>query len=212
LILKTDVSAAAEPAGSRSWWLCAFVAFWLVCAVSGLYVLWAYDNRPGIEGNSPQQWPVESRLRLDGGRPTLVFLAHPQCSCTRASIGELREALARARSRPKTYVVFMKPSSFATGWEKTGLWEAAMALPDTIVVRDDDGRETTRFGAVTSGQTLLYDADGTLLFSGGITAARAHAGDNEGRSALVALLNEQKTERSRAKVFGCSLFARLTGS
>ena len=47
-------------------------------------------------------------------------LAHPQCVCTRASVGELAEALARAGTTPKTYVVFLKPSSFADGWEKTG--------------------------------------------------------------------------------------------
>jgi hypothetical protein len=55
---------------------------------------------------------------------------------------------------------------------------------------------------------MLYDARGALLFSGGITGARAHAGDNPGRSALVALLNRQSgTHASTTNVFGCSLFA-----
>ena len=93
------------------------------------------------------------------------------------------------------------------GWEKSDLWNAAVALPDTTVVRDDDGREAERFGAVTSGQTLLYDAQGTLLFSGGITGARGHAGDNAGRASLVALLNRVPGAHSATDVFGCSLFA-----
>ena len=114
-------------------------------------------------------------------RPTLVLLAHPQCSCTRATLEELGEVLARAEHRPKTYVVFLKPSSFANGWEMTDLWQTAARLPDVTVVRDDDGREASRFGAATSGQTLLYDTRGALLFSGGITGARGHAGDNAGR-------------------------------
>ena len=106
----------------------------------------------------------------------------------------------------------MKPSAFGDGWEKTDLWETATGLPDTTVVRDDDGREAIRFGVATSGQTMLYDAEGALLFSGGITGARGHAGDNAGRTALVALLNHLETDRTGTQVFGCSLFARLTGS
>jgi hypothetical protein len=209
---ETCVSTSVRTAGKRSWWLCAFAACWLLCALGGLWVIWSYDNTPGVAADSPRRWPRDTRLVLASDRPTLVFLAHPQCSCTRASLGELAEALARASQRPKTYVVFLKPSAFADGWEKTGLWETASALPDTSVVRDDDGREATRFGAATSGQTMLYDASGALRFSGGITGARAHAGDNDGRKALVALLNEVKPARSRTTVFGCSLFGRRTES
>ena len=40
----------------------------------------------------------------------------------------------------------------------------------------------------TSGQVVVYDAKGALLFSGGITAARGHMGDNAGRDRITALL------------------------
>jgi hypothetical protein len=145
-------------------------------------------------------------------RPTLVFLAHPQCSCTTASLGELAEALARATTLPKTYVVFLKPSSMPEGWEKTALWTDAHALPGTTVIRDEDGREAERFGSVTSGQTLLYDADGRLIFSGGITSARGHAGDNAGRAAIVDLLNQSPASTAMTNVYGCSLFAAAKSS
>jgi hypothetical protein len=135
------------------------------------------------------------------------LLAHPQCSCTRATLSELAELLARARTRPKTYILFLRPEGFARGWEQTDLWRTAAALPDVTVLRDDQGREARRFGAFTSGQTLLYDSDGTLLFSGGITGARAHAGDNAGRSAIVDLLNRGQSNRAATDVFGCPLFA-----
>ncbi len=48
---------------------------------------------------------------------------------------------------------------------------------------------------------------GTLLFSGGITGARGHAGDNAGRAAIVALLNQLNPATTATNVFGCSLFA-----
>ena len=181
---------------------------WLVCAVGGLFLVWAYDNGPGVPANADSEWPVNTSLEPATDRPTLVLLAHPQCTCTRATLGELAEALARAQSLPKTYVVFLKPSSMPDGWEQTDLWKTAAALPNATVVRDDDGREAERFGAATSGQTMLYDARGSLLFSGGITGARAHSGDNAGRAALVALLNRQPgAYASTTNVFGCSLFA-----
>jgi hypothetical protein len=120
---------------------------------------------------------------------------------------ELAEALARAQNKPKTYVVFLKPSSMPDGWEKTSLWDAAAKLPDTTIVRDEDGLEAERFGALTSGQTMVYDAQGVLRFSGGITGARAHEGDNAGRSAVVALLNHLPNRNAATNVYGCSLFA-----
>jgi hypothetical protein len=179
---------------------------WLAAAAAGLWVLWRYDNTPGIAAHAPEEWPARSALARATDRPTLVMLAHPHCTCTRASMGELAEAIARARTRPKTYVLFMTPKGFEEGWEQTDLWRTAAALPGVTVVRDDEGRAAKHFGAVTSGQTVLYDADGSLVFSGGITGARAHAGDNLGRRSLVALLNREPAARSGTNVFGCPLF------
>ena len=188
-----------------SWfWLAA--AVWLAAAASGLAVLWSYDNAPGEGATAPATWPSETVLARADDRPTLVLLAHPQCSCTRASLDELAEALARATTRPKTYVLFLKPYGVSDEWAHTDLWKTATAIPDVTVVRDDDGVEAKRFGVETSGQTLLYDKTGALLFSGGITGARAHRGDNDGRRAIVDLLNRGTSAKAATNVFGCSLF------
>ena len=53
--------------------------------------------------------------------------------------------------------------------------------------------------------TPLYDAGGQLRFSGGITPARGHAGDNAGRSAIVALVESASSAPVETPVFGCSL-------
>ena len=74
-------------------------------------------------------------------------------------------------------------------------------------MRDDDGAEARRFGVETSGQTLLYDARGALIFSGGITGSRGHAGENAGAAALAALLTRGAAAQRGADVFGCPLFA-----
>lgn len=179
---------------------------WLGAVVTGLSFLARYDNGAGPAADAPSAWPLQSRVVLDPARPTLVMLAHPRCVCTRASLAELAELIARATQRPKTYVVFIKPGGVADSWEQTDLWKTAAGLPDVTVLRDDHGVEVRRFGAQTSGQTLLYAADGRLLFSGGTTGARGHAGDNNGRAALLALVNGQTPERTTSPVFGCSLF------
>src|SRR5215510_7803972 len=159
----------------------------MIGVVSGLFVVWSYDNRPGAAANPPQRWPAQSSLVSAADRPTLVFLAHPQCTCTRASLDELAEVLARTPKRPKTYVLFLRPLTVDSGWAHTDLWRRAHALPDVTVLRDDDGVEAKRFGVETSGQTLLY-AGGSLVFSGGITGSRGHAGTNAGETALISLL------------------------
>jgi hypothetical protein len=187
-------------------WVPVLGAIWLATAATGLWVLWTYDNTPGEAARAPDAWPAVATLARATDRPTLVMLAHPQCTCTRASLGELAEAIARARTQPKTFVLFMTPARMAEGWERTDLWRTAAALPGVTVVRDVDGRVAREFGTVTSGQTLLYDAHGALIFSGGVTGARAHAGDNAGRRSLVALLNQQPAVTSTTRVFGCPLF------
>jgi hypothetical protein len=189
------------------WWLWVATTLWLVAAAAGLAVLWQYDNAPGESATAPKTWPTGSHLVRAVGQPTLILLAHPQCSCTRASLAELAEALARATIRPKTYVLFLKPEGFSDDWAVSDLWRAAAAIPDVTVIRDDAGTEARRFGVSTSGQTLLYDNAGTLLFAGGITGARAHQGDNDGRRSIVALLNQKAPARTETNVFGCSLFS-----
>ena len=173
----------------------------------GLALLWDYENAPGPTAAPPLQWPLDSGIHPATDRATLIMLAHPHCPCSRASIGELARLMAQAQGRVTAYVLLLKPAGFSDDWEKTDLWQSAASIPDVEVVVDDDGTEARRFHAVTSGQTVLYDAEGRLLFSGGITGSRGHSGDNAGRSAIVSLLNAGEAEAAETFVFGCPLFS-----
>jgi hypothetical protein len=186
----------------------ATVALWLLTVCSGLGLLWGYGSTPGVAAAALEQWPADSPLRRAEDRATLVMLAHPHCPCTRASLRELARLMTQARGRAAAYVLFVKPSAFPDGWEKTDLLAAAAGIPGVTVVRDDEGAEAGRFRAATSGQTMLYDAAGKLLFSGGITGARGHEGDNAGRAAVVSLLGAGGAGQAETPVFGCPLFAR----
>ena len=99
------------------------------------------------------------------------------------------------------------PSDAVAGWERTDLWDSAAAIPGVHVMTDEGGAQARVFGALVSGQTLLYGATGSLLFSGGITGARGHEGDNPGRTALTSILDWRPAGPIRTPVFGCYLYA-----
>ncbi len=179
---------------------------WVFAVGAGLGILWGYENTPGASANPPALWPADSRIQRATDRVTLVMLAHPHCPCTRASMGELASLMAHSQGRITAYVLFLKPAGFSGDWEKTDLWQSAANIPGVKAIIDEGGVEARRFNAATSGQTVLYDAEGRLLFSGGITGSRGHSGDNAGRSAIVSLVNAGAAETSETFVFGCPLF------
>lgn len=181
------------------------LALWLVVVCAGLAMVAAYDNRPGVSADAPAHWPETTGLDRSGPVPTLVMIVHPRCACSRASIAELAELMARTTARPRAYVAIVKPNGLPEDWDVTGIREAAMRIPGVKVVRDLDGLEARAFAAQTSGQTYLYGSDGRLIFSGGITASRGHAGENIGRTAILSLLNDQPAAIRTSSVFGCSL-------
>jgi len=178
---------------------------WTVSVALGLRILFNYETTPGQIGAVPPAWPSASKIGRSNDRPTLVMLAHPRCPCTRASISELAKIMARAQGRMDAYVLFFKPRQSGAAWEDSALRGSAAAIPGVKVLSDVDGVEARRFGAETSGHTLLFDRDGGLLFSGGITQSRGHAGENAGERAIVSMVNNQPSARASTFVFGCSL-------
>ncbi len=178
---------------------------WLCAVGAGLGIMLNYETALGTAATPPKQWPAGSRIRRDPRLATLVMLAHPHCPCTRASIGELAVLMARLQGRLPAYVLFLRPRGSSEDWEKTDLWRTAASIPGVTALGDDGGVEAARFDAAVSGQTMLYDANGRLLFSGGITASRGHSGDNTGRSAIISLVTTGVAERKQTPVFGCFL-------
>jgi hypothetical protein len=184
-----------------------FAIGWIAAVIFGLRILFQYENTPGRIGALPRVWP-DSRIVPATDRPTLVMLAHPRCPCTAASIGELAQIMARLQGKVAAYVLFVTPKDAGRAWDDTSLRHSAEAIPGVTVVFDMDGVEARRFGAETSGHTFLFASNGKLLFSGGITGSRGHAGDNAGESAIVSLVNNQEPARTRTLVFGCALANR----
>jgi hypothetical protein len=104
-----------------------------------------------------------------------------------------------------TYVVFAQPDGVEDEWVRSGLWRSASEILGVKVLPDTGGVEARRFGAATSGHAFLFSRAGELLFNGGITAVRGHAGDNPGASAILSLIIEGTAEIHETAVFGCPL-------
>lgn len=195
----------------KRWIFGAAGLVWVAALAAGISVLVVYDNSPGAVAHAaPASWPADSNLPRVPGRATLVMLVHPQCPCSRASVGELALLLAKAHGLSTTHVLFHRPAGVPADWHRTDLWSTASTIPGATVTVDHDGIEARLFGIATSGHTLLYDSEGRLRFTGGITASRGHSGDNAGRTSIVALLLKQPAHRRSTSVFGCSLLNRST--
>lgn len=196
---------------SRSFLWLAFGVLWVAATGTGLAMLALYANSAGKTQPAPSHWPLGSRIQLSDDRASLVLFVHPRCPCTRASLGELEKIVAHYGAAMEPWVVFLKPAGAGNNWEQTDLWRTAVAIPGVHVISDVGGAEARRFHAVTSGQTLVYSDRGELLFDGGITYARGHAGDNAGRTAIEMCLSGHAPGYRETPVFGCSLAVTAEG-
>lgn len=187
------------------------IGSWLLCLGLAWTGMLIYDRTPGELMAASSSWPVSSRLHRAVDGPLLVMFAHPRCPCTRASLDELEKLVSKTRDRNlQPYVVFFTPDAKDAIWLKSDIVEKASAIKGVTVVMDPGGTETKLFGAVTSGDLKMYDVNGTLRFSGGITAERGHQGDNAGARTVLALLQSDSAADARVAalsepVFGCRI-------
>lgn len=178
---------------------------WMAAVGAGFAALARYDNAPGPLGErAPSRWPSLSHLSRTAGLPTLIVMLHPRCPCSRATLANLERAMPELQEKTRVHLVFVRPDT-EDRRDDSALLRIAKAIPGTEVFQDQAGREAELFGALTSGETLLYSPDGTLLFHGGITFGRSHEGDNPGLSAIVEFTQHGAASRSSTSVFGCAL-------
>lgn len=182
------------------------IAAWVLGVGVGIRALLRYANTPGALARPPIEWPANAPIKMARGRYTLAVFVHPQCPCSQATVEELAHIIACCRAQVETNVLVFSPSDAAPDWVHSDLWNSATRIPTVRVLEDRDASAARRFGAMTSGQVLLFDPQGHLAFNGGITAFRGHAGDNEGRDAIVALLRGETPRRRTTPVFGCALY------
>lgn len=178
--------------------------FWAGTVAAAFQAIREFETTPGDAANAPRTWPAGTRIARTADEWSLVMLVHPHCSCSRASVEELRAVLDKAPKHVRTYVLVYRPKEMKAGWERTQVVANAAKLKRATLLVDENGRDADRFGGFTSGQTLLYDDRGRLRFAGGITSLRGHAGLNSGRTGIIDILRTRSGEGSHP-VFGCAI-------
>lgn len=185
---------------------------WCGLVVLGMKILIDYDKRPGPEGLFKPYWPQETTLYRDPKRPTLVMAMHAGCSCSRASVEELAKIMSKVGPKLTAHILLL-PTGIGKRYEEEALrsyiWKRGLETAGTQMHLDPEAREIRAFGALVSGTTLLFDNSGRLVFHGGITASRAHEGDNLGSEFIrnFAMGSTKQDIVGKTPVFGCHLFS-----
>lgn len=178
---------------------------WVFAIGLGLYVMMKHEVSPGEPAKPPVKWPKDSKIKLSSDKDTLVMFIHPQCPCSRASLEQLTPLTNL--NNLSIQILSLNPKVKPENWEKNHQTFTSMNLKNARITEDDDGAEANRFHSFTSGQALLYDSKGNLIFSGGVTGARGKTGNNPGLSQLWTALKERSGAPpvKDSLVFGCSL-------
>jgi hypothetical protein len=170
---------------------------WFITVLGGFGLWERYEATPGPAGPAPAVDQVGASCWH------ITVFAHPRCPCFKATLHELAE-LSRAVPEAHVRVVFVRPEGCPEGWERGEWWEAANEIPGVEVECDPTGAEAQRFGAVTSGQAVLMDPAGRVVFRGGLTPGRGRMGESAGRRAVLAWVRAG-SGAATAPVYGCPL-------
>lgn len=185
--------------------------FWILLLAVGFGALSWYKLRPGPVGEPAVFWPQNISYDFDQSTYNLVLFAHPKCGCTYASLVELEKILSETKGKMKVKIFFFRPKKESHSWIEGESLSLATKLPQTEIIEDPDAEMAKRFGAMTSGQVMMYGKDGHLTYAGGITESRGHVGDNMGSRSIASVIETGTPKIQRAPVFGCQLFSITTG-
>jgi hypothetical protein len=170
-----------------------------------MYAIENYAATGGAQLGAPADWPTGSLIQPSRDRFTVVMFLHPHCPCSSASVSQLERLIARCGTAIDARAVLTVPPDAPIGWNETSLADRLKSIPHVKAETDFRGEEARRFGALTSGHVVAFDIRGRMVFSGGITGARGHEGDNAAMDALTKLIRGQAAGPVRAEVFGCEL-------
>jgi hypothetical protein len=149
-------------------------------------------------------------MTREGDRLQVHVLVRPTVCADEASSGTASTANLQDSSTTKSGTSFETSSTLNTQLSNqdssSRLIKTIDSIPGIIRKTDVSGQEAKLFGAKTSGDVLLFGANGNLIFAGGITASRGHEGDNNGADAMLKAIDDSRRATvSTTPVFGCSL-------
>lgn len=175
--------------------------------VSGSVKLLDYSTRPGESGEVPASIHEVDVLKdcLTPTKSTVLLFLHPHCPCTKATIKNLCAVLKECPSSVECCAIAFCPKGKADDWIQSPIVNMLTDKVGVNVIVDRGSSVIESFGIKCSGHVLVYDEDGGLQFSGGITRSRGHEGSCLPLSDLRKFLLGDAGEPVNWPVFGCSL-------
>lgn len=196
------------PANEQNSMMYLLTALWAIAIAIGFFSMVKYENTASNVYHHPQTLP-ETFSSQDSCN-VLIMALHPHCPCSRASLGELQRLQGKTGNAARLIVLVYVPEEQNQVWAE-GLSIAQLNRLDAEILYDSGGLVCRELGLNTSGETLFYNTRGKLLFSGGITASRGHAGANYGITYIQNALIHQTVDPSETPVFGCSISSAKIG-
>lgn len=200
-----------KKAAKTRWYLPICGILWLVGISLGSYFMFLHEFTPGRSLPAPQRLPeaLQATIPTEGQKLTLFFAVHPDCPCTRASVEQLDRFLTKFRREARAVALFWTEdgsSSSKSQPTNSRYWERLNRLDTVVTIQDPQGLLAEKLGSLVSGATVAYDSDGKLVFQGGLTATRGHAGPSVGIDALTYIVQGKSIpELCKTPTFGCSL-------
>jgi len=187
------------------------VALWIGGITAGFCALQRYSVTDGQARTPGDTTGVFFAAHRQPGRALLVMAVHPLCPCTRASLDELGDLLARSRGACDALLLQYHPLDGTPDWPVDSS-PRKLGGVEVQVLLDRGGKTAAELGAETSGHVVFVDAKGVVRFHGGLTIARGHHGRAAAQDAILELLGGGHPAIVSAPVFGCALESECSPS
>lgn len=147
----------------RSGWWMAVASVWLVCLGVGVFGTRSSEARVDAPVAAPEQWPSDTTIVRTPGHATVLLFV--EASCAEGTLRSLERVLAVTGEALEAHVLVSGPVPEHVGG-RPEIWGLARSIRGVRVVTDSD--EVRRFGALTSGRVLVYEANGRLGYRGSL--------------------------------------------
>lgn len=194
----------------------SIIGFWVIG--TGFFIKSKIDFSftPGKSSQFKSDFPMQSTLSVIPSKYNLYVFIHPKCGCSVATLDNLK-SLAHKQSYlsdlMQIHVILYDPSESPKDWldSQTVKDIQSWASQYPVIVKHDKSlQEFKLFDAQTSGQSFLFDQNRRLVFSGGLTEERGHAGPSSSVNYILSVLsNKQSSTNQRlpaaftTDTFGC---------
>ena len=184
------------------------LGLWLFILVAGISAFAKFAYTPGETAHAPKLWPALTRLKAPNQLPKLLVFVHPKCGCSEATLRNLEKILPDLVNKVQIKIV-MNDLGDPAMLQGSKAFAQASAFKNVDIVVDHGGYETAAFGVKTSGQAMLYDETGHLVFQGGLTPFRGHEGVSEGEISVVKWIQTREMVWKDTSVFGCAMKEKI---